>query len=548
VPEIQQQEGEKATLLPPEEDDEHPAKQATAVSESFTWARWQAELQEVERRLASDPGSVDLRFRHGFWLSQLGRYAEAVNDYRKVLKCDPNHLWALNNLGSVLMATGNRPGARILLTQAVARHPEDATTRVNLGKILLGDIEELEAQGKEDQALQVKRRACEHYQQALRIRPDYEQAHEGLSYLLGDLGDEPKAAWHRQQAFRNRYILSLPYRGKRAPVQVLLLLGTRGGNVHLQKFLDDRVFQTSIVLPEYYDLNRPLPAHQLVVNAIGDTEIASPALAAAQSVLALTKAPVINAPAAVLATSRNNNAKRFSSIPGVVTPITAMLPRERLSAPHAAAALAHDGFGFPLLLRAPGFHTGQHFLRVDTAEALPAALAQIPGPELLAIQYLDARGPDGKTRKYRAMMIGGQIYPLHLAVSSHWKIHYFSAEMADHPEYRAEDAAFLEDMPGVLGPLAMNALREIQSVLGLDYGGIDFGLNAKREVLVFEANATMVVNAPEADERWAYRRPAFQTIQAAIQSLLLESASSKDERSSGTFLPRNGLAGGICVP
>jgi tetratricopeptide (TPR) repeat protein len=545
VPEVQQQEGEKPGLL----SSTHEGRPSTpkAAAESFSSARWQAELQEVERRLGSDPDSVDLRFRRGFWLSQLGRFADAVNEYRKVLKCEPSHLWALNNLGSVLMAMGNRQGARILLAQAVARHPEDATTRVNLGKILLVDIEELEAQGQEGRALQLKRRACEHYQQALRIRPDYEQAHEGLSYLLGDLGDEEKAAWHRHQAFRNRYIVSLPYRGKRAPVKVLLLLATTGGNVHLQKFLDDHVFQTSIVLPEYYDPNTALPAHQLVVNAIGDTEIASHALAAAQSVLALTKAPVINAPAAVLCTSRCDNAKRFASIPGVVTPRTATLSREQLSAADAAATLARNGFGFPLLLRAPGFHTGQNFQRVETAEALPAALAKLPGPELLVIQYLDARGLDGKTRKYRAMMIGGQIYPLHLAVSSHWKIHYFSAEMADHPAHRAEDAAFLEDMPGVLGPVAMNALQGIQSVLGLDYGGIDFGLNAKGEVLVFEANATMVVNAPEADERWRYRWPAYQRIEAAIQRLLLESAS-KDERSSGTLLPCDGPAGGVCAP
>ena len=544
MPEIQQQEGEKPGLLSAGHEGRPSIPKAAA--ESFSSARWQAELQEVEQRLASDPDSLDLRFRRAFWLSQLGRFADAVKDYRKVLKCEPKHLWALNNLGSVLMAMGNRQGARILLTQAVARHPEDATTRVNLGKILLGDIEELEAQGKEAQALQLKRRACEHYQQALRIRPDYEQAHEGLSYLLGDLGDEQKAAWHREQAFRNRYILSLPYRGKRAPVQVLLLLATTGGNVHLQKFLDDHIFQTSIVLPEYYDLNRPLPAHQLVVNAIGDTEIASRALAAAQSVLALTKAPVINAPAAVLCTSRCDNANRFAAIPGVVTPLTVTLPREQLTAADAAA-LARAGFEFPLLLRAPGFHTGQHFLRVDTAEALPAALAQLPGPELLVIQYLDARGPDGKTRKYRAMMIGGQIYPLHLAVSSHWKIHYFSAEMADHPEYRAEDAAFLENMPGVLGPVAMQALQGIQDALGLDYGGIDFGLNAKGEVLVFEANATMVVNAPEADARWSYRRPAFQRIQAAIQRMLLE-AANQDERSSGSLRPCDGPAGGVCAP
>ena len=61
--------------------------------------------------------------------------------------------------------------------------------------------------------------------------------------------------------------------------------------------------------------------------------------------------------------------------------------------------------------------------------------------------------------------------------------------MADHAKHRAEDEAFLEDMPSVLGPLAMKALERIQSMLDLDYGGIDFGLNAAGEILVFEANA-----------------------------------------------------------
>jgi len=140
------------------------------------------------------------------------------------------------------------------------------------------------------------------------------------------------------------------------------------------------------------------------------------------------------------------------------------------------------------------------------------------------MQYLDARGPDGKMRKYRVMMINGEIYPLHAAISNHWKIHYFTADMADNPEHRAEDAAFLENMPDVLGPLAISALCQIQAMLGLDYAGVDFGLNAKGEVLVFEANATMVVNPPEPDERWNYRRPAYQRIHAAVQKMLLDRA------------------------
>ena len=191
-----------------------------------------------------------------------------------------------------------------------------------------------------------------------------------------------------------------------------------------------------------------------------------------------------------------------------------------------AQSLARHGFEFPLLLRTPGFHTGRHFPRVERPEGLPGALAELPGRELTVIQYLDARGPDGKVRKYRAMMIDGQLYPLHLAISSHWKVHYFTAEMAGHAAHRAEDAEFLENMPGVLGPRAMEALARIQEALGLEYAGIDFGMNARGEVLLFEANATMVVNPPEPDEQWAYRRPAVERIYTAVRNMLMARARS----------------------
>jgi hypothetical protein len=149
--------------------------------------------------------------------------------------------------------------------------------------------------------------------------------------------------------------------------------------------------------------------------------------------------------------------------------------------------------------------------------------APLPGRELTVVQYLDARGPDGKVRKYR-MMIDGQIYRLHVAISTNWKIHYFTADMSDIPEHRAEDAEFLENMSRVLGPAGMTALQEVQKTLGLECAGIDFGLCAGREILLFEANATMVVNPPEPDPRWAYRREPVQRILDAARKMLLDRA------------------------
>ena len=197
----------------------------------------------------------------------------------------------------------------------------------------------------------------------------------------------------------------------------------------------------------------------------------------------------------------------------------ANLPRAGL-----AAALDRRGFTFPLLLRAPGFHNGRHFVRVETAEGLPAALRELPGDELTAIQWLDARGADGKYRKYRVMMIGGWLYPLHLAISKHWKIHYVTADMTDDAEHRAEEAEFLRDMPRIFGSHAMAALADIQNAMGLDYAGIDFRLSPSGEILLFEANATMTVVTPGNDQRWDYRRAAVQRVEDAVRRMLTEKA------------------------
>lgn len=465
----------------------------------------QTALRQLRERLASSPETPGLQFDLACLLTAMGRTLEARDAYLELLAHQPAHLPALNNLGTLLYAAGYRTAARTAYAEAVARHPADAMSRVNLGNALYeaGEFHP----------------ACEQFETALRLAPGHPEAHQGMSYTLAELGDPDGADRHRRLGFGARPVLALPYRGEGPPVSLLLLIGSAGGNIPVRHLLDDRVFQTTVIAPEFLDTAAPLPPHQLVFNSIGDADLAAPALAAAQSLLSRTSAPVINQPAAVLATGRAHLA-RLSCLPGVAVPRTAAVPRELLESPDAAAVVAHHGFRFPLLLRTPGFHTGRHFLLVESPDALAAAVARLPGPELLLIEFLDARGADGKVRKYRVMTIGGHLYPLHAAISSDWKIHYFTAEMADCPGHRAEDAEFLSDMPRVLGPRAIQALAGIQAALGLDYAGVDFGLSPTGGLLLFEANATMVVNPPEPDERWAYRRPAVERIFAAVRSML----------------------------
>jgi hypothetical protein len=148
----------------------------------------------------------------------------------------------------------------------------------------------------------------------------------------------------------------------------------------------------------------------------------------------------------------------------------------------------------------------------------------MPGDLLLAIEYLDARGLDGMARKYRAMWIDGELYPVHLAISADWKVHFFTAAMAANAAHREEERRFLDDMPGVLGRRAMTALGAIGKSLGLDYAGIDFALASDGSLLVFEANATMVLNPPEPEPMWDYRRRASANVLGAARGLLTRRA------------------------
>jgi hypothetical protein len=80
-------------------------------------------------------------------------------------------------------------------------------------------------------------------------------------------------------------------------------------------------------------------------------------------------------------------------------------------------------------------------------------------------------------------------------------------------------------MTGVVGARGVAALARISEVLALDYGGIDFAVSREGDILVFEANATMVVYPPSGDPKWAYRRPAVERVLSAVHTMLTDRAA-----------------------
>jgi glutathione synthase/RimK-type ligase-like ATP-grasp enzyme len=455
--------------------------------------------------LARPPHALDDLFARAQLLEMLGRNDDAREAYFALLSVAPAHFGGLNNLGNVLTRAGKRRAAQAAYEEAVRQHPQNPLGHVSLGICML-ELEQFAGARLEFEA-------------ALTLDPSNAAAHKGLVYLFSRTGDEAGAEQHRKLGFGAEPLEVLPYLGDAKPIEVLVLVSSTGGNLDAESLLDKHVFATTKLYIEYADPAKPLPRHDIVFNAISDADVGPDALLRAREFT--TNAPLINTPGAVMPTGRAENAERLRTLENVVAPRTSLIARSVLER-DGAAALERLGFNFPVLLRLPRQHTGRHFVLVEESDELGPALAQLPGDEFFAIEYLDARGADGQARKYRVMFIDGKMYPLHLAVSPHWKIHYFSADMTENAANRAEDERFLADMRGALGPTAIAALERIEQTLGLDYAGIDFAVDPQGRVLLFEANATMVVAQPGADARWDYRRPAVTAILNAFKEMVIK--------------------------
>ena len=465
-------------------------------------------MLELDRVLGHDPDAIEARFERAGLLREQGLFEAAKRDYFELIGRKPTDFAVLNDFGTLVLNAGYREAARSLFSEAVRHHPDNPNGQVNLANLLFLIGEQTAARL--------------HFEAALKIDPDHIHAHRGMGNLLAAIGDAKGARRHRDQGFKNHFLTTLPYHGEKPPISVLLLISAAGGNIPTASLLDDRYFQTTVLVAEYADPNMTLPHHDLVFNGIGDADLCREGLEAACSLLARAARPVINQPAQILKTGRVSNAERLRGLPNVVVPRMMTLPKRTLMASEAAGVIAAWGFAFPFLLRAPGFHTGHHFSRVEVPEQLTDAVADFPGDDVCLIEQLDARDHDGRFRKYRVMFVDRTSFPMHLAISNDWKVHYFTADMASSAENRAADGAFLNDMAGVIGESGMAGLERIRAALALDYGGIDFAVNADGDILFFEANATMVVYPPSPDPKWAYRRPAVEAVLSAVRGMLLE--------------------------
>ncbi|MGO9245278.1 MAG: tetratricopeptide repeat protein [Verrucomicrobiia bacterium] len=135
----------------------------------------------LERALADRP----LWRRAARWgWSLLLAFSVAFNLFACVVRCAEPY----NNLGDALYQTGKREEAIEHYQQALRINPDYAEAHYKLGVALYQT-------GKREEAI-------EHLQQALRINPDYAEAHYNLGVALYEAGKREEGIEHFQQALR----------------------------------------------------------------------------------------------------------------------------------------------------------------------------------------------------------------------------------------------------------------------------------------------------------------------------------------------------------
>ncbi|MFM0132542.1 ATP-grasp domain-containing protein [Paraburkholderia sediminicola] len=358
------------------------------------------------------------------------------------------------------------------------------------------------------------------YRLVLKLDPHVAVVCQNLAAILAVGGHVSEAAAYRERAYRiQRVFIEGSGAGQR---RVLILCAAHtAGNVPFDALLPSTLCCRIKYAIDYTDdeEDQQLPAYDLVFNAIGDADIAAPLSGRLARFVSRCARPVLNPPDAIARTQRHRTASLFDELPDVQ--VAPCVRSEVAPASRSAldALLAAGGIDFPVLARPAATHGGDGLTLCESLAALESwRSAQTEVCYLTA--FRDYRSADGFYRKYRIIFVDREPFPYHLAISPHWMVHYYSADMEQHPWKLEEERRFLDNPQAVFGEQVMSAIAAIGKRLDLDYGGIDFTVLPGGQVLVFEANATMLAHFERETGALAHKNPYVQRIVDAFERMM----------------------------
>jgi hypothetical protein len=375
--------------------------------------------------------------------------------------------------------------------------------------------------------------AAHWYRLVLDIDPDTAVAWLNLAAIHAEQDDEHEAAACRKRAYKTQRVFIEQTGGETRRV-LILCTGSGTGNVPFAALLPGTVNCRIKYAIDHAldDEDAGLPPFDLVFNALGDPDIAEPIAERLARFESRTSRPVLNRSAVVARTRRHRLPELLHGLTDVVSAHCVLGIAPNAVEEPLALRLADNGLTFPLLLRPLASHGGDGLVRCDDLDTLNAQLRVMDGAHYLST-FHDTRDVDGFYRKYRIIFIDGEPFAYHLAISPHWMVHYFSAEMEAHAWKLDEERRFLDDPRGAIGERALSAIAKIGERLALDYAGIDFTILPDGRVFVFEANATMLVHYERDDGPLMHKNAQVQRIVDAFEQMMIRRCVSDAGPANG---------------
>lgn len=307
----------------------------------------------------------------------------------------------------------------------------------------------------------------------------------------------------------------------------LLLICARGDlmtNTPAELMLEDLPVEVSrLYVDPLGGLPDAAPEHDIALIAIGESDESRPALERLRGLGPLWPKPMINNSAAILDLGRDRLWRKLEGVAGLAAPPTVRVSSGALMTVARGERAISDvlpGGQFPVIVRPVGSHAGKDLERVDDPAALAAYLEGAELEFAFVAPFVDYASADGKYRKYRIAFIGGQPFLAHMAIGDHWIVHYLNAGMAESADKRAEEEAAMAGFGESLGARHAAAFAVLNAKLGLDYFAIDCAETPDGQLLLFEADVSMIVHALDPEDVYPYKRPAMARLFAAFEAML----------------------------
>lgn len=364
--------------------------------------------------------------------------------------------------------------------------------------------------------------------------PDDANAWLDAGWLLQLIGEREAGLDVQRHALAVRALYDLPA-PTRAPaltpaLNVLVLMGPGDfmANTPIEFLLETSDVKAQM---QFVSLELPLPEqvpdHDVLFCGLAQSDANAPLLEDAMALLRDWPRAVVNRPERIAHLSRDGAWARLAGAAGTVMPRTVRVGRDvvqRVADGLQDPAALLDGAGFPLIVRPIDSHAGHDLQKVEDAAALGAYLDAQASPAFYLAPFIDYAGPDGQFRKYRIVLIEGRPYICHLAISSHWMVHYLNAGMDDSAAKRDEEAREMAAFDAGFARRHAAALADIDARIGLPYLGIDCAETRDGRLLVFEVDNAMVVHAMDDPGKYPYKRPMMDKVFGAFAAMLHRAA------------------------